>query len=132
LSLTRLNFPSACSEEPLFKIFTAHISLHRSSFLLLSNPVTLSTTIIIPNVLQKSSSPSLCNIVYFTMNSKSFSCPHTEITLNLLNPTGHVMHQQSHIQQFYVLPTHCIYVSCIYPRTNSNLCHLYHKLIGFL
>jgi hypothetical protein len=26
---------------------------------------------------------------------------------------------------------HCIYVFCIYLRTNSNLCHLQHKLIGF-
>jgi hypothetical protein len=28
-------------------------------------------------------------------------------------------------------PTHCIYVFCIYMRTNSDLCHLQHKLIGF-
>ena len=26
---------------------------------------------------------------------------------------------------------HCIYVFCIYLRKNSDLCHLYHKLIGF-
>ena len=26
---------------------------------------------------------------------------------------------------------HCIYVFCIYLRTNSHLCHLQHKLIGF-
>ena len=26
---------------------------------------------------------------------------------------------------------HCIYVLCIYLRTNSDLCHLKHKLIGF-
>ena len=25
----------------------------------------------------------------------------------------------------------CIYVFCIYLRTNSDLCHLLHKLIGF-
>ena len=37
--------------------------------------------------------------------------------LNLLKPTGHVMHT--------------IYVFCIYLRTNSDLCHLQHKLIGF-
>ena len=51
--------------------------------------------------------------------------------LNLLKPTGHVMHQQFNIQQLYVLPTHCVYVFCIYLRTNSDLCHLQHKLIGF-
>ena len=49
---------------------------------------------------------------------------------NLLKPTGHVMHQQFNIQQLYVLPTlHlCVF---IYQRTNSDLCHLQHKLIGF-
>ena len=26
---------------------------------------------------------------------------------------------------------HCFYVFCIYLRTNSDLCHLKHKLIGF-
>ena len=26
---------------------------------------------------------------------------------------------------------HCIYVFCIYLRTNSDLCHFQHKLIGF-
>jgi hypothetical protein len=31
----------------------------------------------------------------------------------------------------YFLHTHCIYVFCIYLRTNSDLCHLQHKLIGF-
>ena len=25
----------------------------------------------------------------------------------------------------------CIYVFCVYLRTNSDLCHLQHKLIGF-
>ena len=40
------------------------------------------------------------------------------------------MHQQFNIQQLYVLPN-CIYVFCIYLRTNSDLCHLQNKLIGF-
>ena len=26
---------------------------------------------------------------------------------------------------------HCIYVFCVYLRTNSDLCHLQHKLTGF-
>ena len=30
--------------------------------------------------------------------------------LNLLKPTGHVMHQQFNIQQLYVLPTLYLYV----------------------
>jgi len=41
------------------------------------------------------------------------------------------MHQQFNIQQPYALPTLYFYVFCIYLRTNSNLCHLQHKLIGF-
>jgi hypothetical protein len=53
------------------------------------------------------------------------------LNINLLTPTGHVMHQQFNIQQLYVLPTHCIYVFCIYLRTNSDVCQLHHKLIGF-
>ena len=51
--------------------------------------------------------------------------------MNLLQPTGHVMHQQFNIQQLYAVPPHHIYVFCIYLRTNRDLCHLQHKLIGF-
>jgi hypothetical protein len=51
--------------------------------------------------------------------------------LKLLKPTGHVMHQQLNIQQLYATPTQCIYVFCIYLRTNSDFYHLQHKLIGF-
>jgi hypothetical protein len=50
---------------------------------------------------------------------------------NLFKPTGYVMHQHFNIQQLYALPTHCIYVFCIYLRTNSDLCHLQHRLFGF-
>ena len=53
------------------------------------------------------------------------------VVFNLLTPTCHVMHRQFNIQQLYVLPTHCIYVFCIYLRTNSDLCHLQHKVTGF-
>jgi hypothetical protein len=35
------------------------------------------------------------------------------------------------IQQLYALSTLCIYVFCIYLKTNSDLCHLQHKLICF-
>ena len=50
--------------------------------------------------------------------------------VNLLKPTGHVMHHQFNIQQLYVLPTLYLCI-CVYLRTNSDLCHLQHKLIGF-
>jgi len=56
------------------------------------------------------------------------------MNVNLLKPTGYVMHHQFNIQQLYALPTLylCVlYVFCIYLRTNSDLCHLQHKLIGF-
>ena len=51
--------------------------------------------------------------------------------INLLKTTDHMMHQKFNIQQLYVLPTQHIYVFCIYLRTNSDLCHLQYKLIGF-
>jgi hypothetical protein len=38
--------------------------------------------------------------------------------LNLLNPTGHVMHQQFNIQQFYVLPT--LYLCVLYLSENKQ------------
>ena len=49
---------------------------------------------------------------------------------NLLNPTGHVMHQQVNIQQLYVLPTLLLCVLYLSEK-NSDLCHLQHKLVGF-
>ena len=40
------------------------------------------------------------------------------------------MHHQLNIQQLYALPT--LYLCVLhYLRTNSDLCHLQHKLIGF-
>ena len=37
--------------------------------------------------------------------------------LNPLKPSGHYMYRQFNMQQFYVLPTLCIYVFCVYLRT---------------
>jgi len=39
------------------------------------------------------------------------------------------MHQQFNIQKLYAVST--LYVFCIYLRTNSDMCHLQRKLIGF-
>jgi hypothetical protein len=50
--------------------------------------------------------------------------------INLLKTAGHVMHHQVNIQQLYALPT--LYLCVLYLRTNSDLCHLLHKLIGFI
>ena len=41
------------------------------------------------------------------------------------------MCQQFNIQQFYVLPTQCIYVFCVDLRTNSDYFPIQHKLTGF-
>ena len=41
-----------------------------------------------------------------------------------------MLHQQFNIQKLKYCP-HCIYGFCICLRTNSDLCHLQHKLIGF-
>ena len=38
--------------------------------------------------------------------------------LNLLNPTGYVMHQQFNIQQLYVLPT--LYLCVLYLSENKQ------------
>ena len=38
--------------------------------------------------------------------------------VNLLNPTGHVMHQQFNIQQLYVLPT--LYLCVLYLSENKQ------------
>ena len=35
-------------------------------------------------------------------------------------PSGNYMYRQFNIQQFYVLPTDCIYVFCVDVRTNSD------------
>ena len=51
--------------------------------------------------------------------------------LTILKPTGYLMHQQVLTFNNCTLCPHCIYVFCIYLRTNSDLCHLQHKLIGF-
>ena len=39
--------------------------------------------------------------------------------VNLLKPTGHVMHQQFNIQQLYVLPT--LYLCVLYLSENRQL-----------
>ena len=35
------------------------------------------------------------------------------------------------VQQFFILAALLIHVFCVHLRTNSDLCHLQHKLIGF-
>jgi len=40
--------------------------------------------------------------------------------------SGHYMYRQFNIQQFYVLPTQCIYVFCVDLRTNSHYFPIQH------
>jgi len=46
--------------------------------------------------------------------------------VNPLKPSGHYMYRQFNIQQFYVLPTQCIYVFCVDLRTNSDYFPIQH------
>jgi hypothetical protein len=39
---------------------------------------------------------------------------------------GHYMYRQFNIQQFYVLPTQCIYVFCVDLRTNNDYFPIQH------
>jgi len=52
------------------------------------------------------------------------------VSLNLLKPTGYVMHHQFNIQQFYTLPTP--YLCVLYLSENKQRFLLRkHKMIGF-
>jgi len=49
-----------------------------------------------------------------------------------LKASGYYMYLQFNIQQFYVLPTLCIYVFCVDLRTNSDYLPIQHQLTGFI
>ena len=48
----------------------------------------------------------MCNLL---QRLRTYLC-HVEIMVNLLKPTGYVMHHQFNIQQLYALPTLYLYV----------------------
>jgi hypothetical protein len=52
------------------------------------------------------------------------------LKVNLLMPTGYGMHQEVEYFNNCTLCPHCIYVFCIYFRTNKALCHLHKEQIG--
>ena len=52
-------------------------------------------------------------------------------SFNRSKPSGHYMHGQLNIQQFYVLPTRCTYVFCVDLRKNSHYFLILHWLTGF-
>ena len=52
----------------------------------------------------------------------------TEFIFNPLNPSSHYMYHQCDIQQFYVMPTQCIYVFCVDLKINSDYFPIQHYL----
>ena len=44
---------------------------------------------------------------------------------NLLNPTGHLVHQQFNIQQLYVLPTETVFVCFVWIWEQTAIISLY-------
>ena len=62
----------------------------------------------------------LCTVVYCCVVYCCVPTNKTRLLLNISNPSGHYMYHQFNIQQFYVLPTQCIYVFCVDLRTNSD------------
>ena len=55
--------------------------------------------------------------IYFTFLFTALRTA-TWFPINLLNPTGHMMHQQFNIQQLYVLPT--LYLCVLYLSENKK------------
>ena len=74
-----------------------------------------------------------CIYVFYvdlTTNGDYFPIQH-ELTgfynrVNPLKPSGHYMYHQFNIQQFYVLPTQCIYVFCLDLTTNGDYFPIQH------
>ena len=70
-----------------------------------------------------------CYIAYF-IQSQMYNTQ-KQNRINLLKPTGYIMHQQVKHSRTTCSP-HTVFTVCIYLRTNSDLCHLHHNLIGFI
>ena len=67
----------------------------------------------------------MCYGIYVVKQSGYYSTMQRYI-LNPVNRNGHYMYRQFNIQQFYVLPTQCIYVFCVDLRTNSDYFPIQH------
>jgi hypothetical protein len=64
---------------------------------------------------------------------KTFVCTVDGIFSSLLafmETSGYYMYHQFNSQQFYDLPTHCIYVFCMDLRTNNDWLPIHHWLTG--
>ena len=53
------------------------------------------------------------------------------VAVNPLKHSGHYMYRQFNIQQFYVLPSQCIYVFCVDVKINSDYFPIQRLLNGF-
>jgi ATP-dependent Lon protease len=64
--------------------------------------------------------PKLFSLLLFVLGTVSGSTAPNYLTdyVNLLKPTGYVMHQQFNIQQLYVLPT--LYLCVLYLSENKQ------------
>ena len=56
--------------------------------------------------------------------------PLIKVNFSTLKLSGHYMYRHFNMQQFYVLPTQCIYVFCVDLRTNSDYFPIQHELTG--
>ena len=70
--------------------------------------------------------------IHYNLKPSGHYMYHTVVTIctaqwSLYVPhSGHYMYHQFNIQQFHVLPTHCIYVFCVDLRTNSHYFPIQH------
>jgi hypothetical protein len=110
--LSRVAHDRACCRRPLIQLqqhqTKPSISLHVSSatryaarLLFTRNGITCPVCVSLPN--------------NFKQNAYILVCLKT-----------HYMYRQFNIQQFYVMPTHCIYVFCVDLRTNSDCFPIQH------
>jgi len=88
-------------------------------------------SIYLPPGLSSAHTVYLC--VLFGSQNKQRLFPYTTLSdwllyqrFNPLKPSGLYMYHQFNIQQFYVLPTQCIYVFCVNLRTNSDYFPIQH------
>ena len=54
----------------------------------------------------------------FSLSNRQYFSNRGTVNVNLLKPTGHVMHQQFNIQLLYVLPT--LYLCVLYLSENKQ------------
>ena len=54
------------------------------------------------------------------LNSLGVMLSDSELSHHSEELSGHYMYHQFNIQQFYVLPTQCVYVFCVGLRTNND------------